>query len=535
MGTRTIKTRIELDGEKDFKAGLEASYQTVSKLYREMQIASATFDDNASAMDKNTQKSKLLRSEIDAQKALVQSLAERLKYAQQAYGENSSTADEYASKLNKAMKALDGMEKNLASTEKAMDDLGDESVSASNDLDQTAKSVDDVGEASQNAETKARRLSDGFTVMKGVLSNLITDALRKGAEAIKSFATESVDLGSDLQEVDMRLTHADADRRELRYIDVVERLDTQISIDPTAALVNNSFALAIPDEEWSLKPISKGHFLYIDGTEWGGPVEVVDHSTRSKIVTLSGPTWRGMLMRKVIEPPVGQAYYSASGEANSVLAALLAGVMNDLFQVDASDTGISIAAQWRYAELHAALEKALEAAGLTLSISYSAATRKVMVSARPVADSSATIDLSQDYGIDMRSTQGRIDGFNHIIALGAGELLERDVMHLYRLPDGIVTITPPAWAGTLNDRVTIYDYNNPESLEDLGNGATARLLEYMPKDSVQLDPSEANLDLPLGDIVGARDRLTGLAAKARIQEKILIMSASGIQINTRVG
>ncbi|MEA4927578.1 MAG: hypothetical protein VB104_02750 [Candidatus Limiplasma sp.] len=208
MGTRTIKTRIELDGEKEFKTGLEASYQTVSKLYREMQIASATFDDNTSAMEKNAQKAKLLRSEIDAQKALVQSLAERLKYAQQAYGENSSTADEYASKLNKAMKALDGMEKNLASTEKAMDDLGDESVSASADLDHTAKSVDDVGEASQNAEAKARRLSDGFTVMKGVLSNLISDALRRGAEALKSFATESVDLGSDLQEVDNVVTTA---------------------------------------------------------------------------------------------------------------------------------------------------------------------------------------------------------------------------------------------------------------------------------------------------------------------------------------
>ncbi|MEA4927580.1 MAG: hypothetical protein VB104_02760 [Candidatus Limiplasma sp.] len=335
--------------------------------------------------------------------------------------------------------------------------------------------------------------------------------------------------------MDMRLTHADDNRRELRYLDILERLDAQISIDPTAVLVNNSFALAIPDEVWALKPILKGHYIYIDGTEWGGPVETVDHSTRSRIVTLSGPTWRGMLMRKVIEPPVGQAYYTASGEANSVLAALLGGIPDDLFQVDTEDTGISVAAQWRYAELHAALEKALEAAGMTLGISYRAAARRVLVAARPVADSSATIDLSQDYGIDMRSTQGRIDGFNHIIALGAGELLDRDVLHLYRLSDGTVTDTPPEWAGTLTDCVTIYDYNNPESSEDLRNGAIARLLEYMPKDSVQLDPSEANLDLPLGDIVGARDRLTGLAAKARILEKILIMSASGIQINTRVG
>ena len=226
---------------------------------------------------------------------------------------------------------------------------------------------------------------------------------------------------------------------------------------------------------------------------------------------------------------------TVSGEANAVIASVLGASMAGLFTVSTDNTGINVSASWRYQQLHEALEKALEAAGLMLGIKYSAAQKTVQVGARAVMDHSATVDLSQDYGIAMRSTQGRMDAYNHVIALGAGELQDRDVLHVYRLSNGTITTTAPAWAGTAADLVTVYDYNNPESLADLQAGAAKRLRELAPLDGVEIDPSDADLELPMGDIVGARDRLTGLAATARIIEKVLVIDQNGTKIDTKVG
>ena len=333
----------------------------------------------------------------------------------------------------------------------------------------------------------------------------------------------------------MDITHADENRNELRYLDLVERLDVQISIEPGAVLEDNSFQLQIPDEEWGKAPINQEHVIYIDGTEFGGVVESVEHNTQTGIITLSGPTWRGLLMRKIISPPPNEAYFTITDEANAVISSVLGSSLSPMVTISDTDTGVSVSGSWRYRQAHEMLEKALEENGLTLNIKYDAALKTVKISARAVVDYSDEIDLSQDYGIEMKSTQGRMDAYNHVIALGAGELLDRDVLHVYRLDNGIITNTPPVWAGTAKDKITIYDYSNPESIDDLQKGAEKKLLEYAPLDGVQLDPSDVDIELPLGDIVGARDRLTGFAATARIIGKILTANSDGYKIDTRVG
>lgn len=334
--------------------------------------------------------------------------------------------------------------------------------------------------------------------------------------------------------MDMIITHADENRDELRDILVPEKYDAQVSIVRGASIADNDWSMTMPDAEWEVEPILIGHHVYIDGTEWGGVVETLKHDTAAQIITVTGALWRGMLKRKVIIPPSGQAYYVADGEANAVIAAVVGAGFGDLFAVSDADTGVNIAGQWRYVEIHDALEASLEAAGLTLNIVYSAAIKSVVLSARAVTDSSAEIDLSQDYGIPMVSSAGRISAYNHIVALGAGELLDRDVVHVYRLDDGSIATTAPDWAGTEYDRVTTYDYNNPESIDDLISGAAKRLIEYAPQNGVQIDPGDADLTLPLGDIVGARDRLTGLYATARVVSKILTIDCRGIITETRV-
>ena len=110
--------------------------------------------------------------------------------------------------------------------------------------------------------------------------------------------------------------------------------------------------------------------------------------------------------------------------------------------------------QFRYTNLLLGIETMLAEKGAALHIEFSQATKKVTLSARAIVDYSATIDLSQDYGVDMVTTLGGFDRYNHIIALGAGELADRDIVHIYRNANGTVTTTPPAWVGTPEDVTT---------------------------------------------------------------------------------
>ena len=332
----------------------------------------------------------------------------------------------------------------------------------------------------------------------------------------------------------MDLIHADATLAEIGYVHEIDQFDAEVTQETDADIHRNSFSLAVSDKAWEADPILAGHYIYSPESEFGGLVELVKHSTARQQITVSGATWRGMLFRKVIEPTTGEAYRTVTGEANAAIAELLDNSMGTLFTVSAADSGIAVSRQFRYTNLLLGIELMLSEAGGALEIEFNQATKKVNLSARAVVDYSATVDLSQDYGVDMLTTTGGYDRYNHIIALGAGELTERDVVHVYRLADGTTTTTPPTWAGTAEDKIATYDYTNPETIDELQNGAEKRLRELAPLNQIEMDPNVEGLELKLGDIVGARDRLTGMAATAVIVGKIATMVNGLTKIETRV-
>ena len=97
----------------------------------------------------------------------------------------------------------------------------------------------------------------------------------------------------------MELIHADANLIEQQSLldfklwDVVSGLSSEYE--------SNDFELTVPETVWLNHPIVKGDFIYEPGTEWGGRVEGIRHVESD--VQLTGPTWRGLLARKIISPP----------------------------------------------------------------------------------------------------------------------------------------------------------------------------------------------------------------------------------------
>lgn len=332
----------------------------------------------------------------------------------------------------------------------------------------------------------------------------------------------------------MDLIHANAARAEMGFIDRFVKYDACISAN--AEIEDNSFALTLSDADWAADPIQIGDYIYIPGTEWGGRVEYLKHSTKSAEITASGPVWRGMLCRKVISPPTGEAYFVvANMEGNTVLQTVLNTSFLDFFVISEANTGVTLSAQWRYTVMLAGLQNAFSAAGLALNFSYSQRLKRPVISARVVNDYSQSIDISQDYGVYITTKEGGIEAYNHIIALGKGELTERTVLELFRLDDGTITDVDPGNRGA-NDLAETLDYPNAETVEELRKSAVSRLKESVPDNSVELDVSDLDLAVSLGDIVGARDRLTGLVATATVTDMILtITPEDGEKIDVKVG
>ena len=325
----------------------------------------------------------------------------------------------------------------------------------------------------------------------------------------------------------MELIHAKANREEIQSLTEFDQYEAVSGLGFKYA--DNDFELQVEEAVWEKYPMIKGHYLYEVGTEWGGMVEDVNHVGTT--VKVGGPTWRGMLARKIISPPAGQAYKAITAmEANQAIAALVGTSLGPLFAVSTADSGMTVSGSFRYTNLLAAIHSMLQQYGARLEIIFDGT--QVVLSAVSSVDYTDT-ELSQEYEAPLESSVAYGEAYNHVIALGRGELAEREVVELWRLDDGtITTTTQPAGA---NDKQFVLDYPNAESLEELTSSATDKLIESSPVESIGINLDEIEIDFKLGDVVGGRDKVTGLTISKPITKKILKIDKNGRKINYKAG
>ena len=325
----------------------------------------------------------------------------------------------------------------------------------------------------------------------------------------------------------MEIIHADDTLKELQMLTEFEQYEAVSGLGFKYA--DNDFELQVKEEVWGALPMQSGHYLYEVGTEWGGMLEDINHVGTT--VKVGGPTWRGMLARKIISPPAGQAYRTITTmEANQAIAALVGSSLGPLFTVSTANSGIAVSGSFRYTNLLAAIHSMLQQYGARLEIVFDGT--HVVLSAVSSVDYTET-ELSQDYNAPLESSVAHGQAYNHVIALGRGELIDRQVIELWRLDDGTITTTPQP-AGPKDKQFTL-DYPNAESVEELTNSATAKLIENAPEESIAINLDEIETDFKLGDVVGGMDKVTGLKISKPITQKILKIDKSGRKINYKAG
>ena len=162
-----------------------------------------------------------------------------------------------------------------------------------------------------------------------------------------------------------------------------------------------------------------------------------------------------------------------------------------------------------------------------------ASIQRVKVKARHCVDYSDYADISSDLGIGLSITVGRVDDYNHCIALGTGELTERMVRELWML-NGVVYTTKPAALLEGDIRSMTFDYPNAESEDELLSSARDALLEHAALTTAEIDLSQIQLDLQLDDTILTVDRDLNISTTKSVSQRVLTISSRGETIRTEV-
>lgn len=145
MSTRTVKARVEIDGEKQYKAALSDLNKGNQVLASEMRKLQAQFKGNESSTEALAAKGEVLERQLLQQKDKVQTLRDALANAAKEYGEADKRTQNWQIQLNQAEAAQYDLEHAIEDNNKAlgestqlMDAQGQELVGLGDGLDQLA-------------------------------------------------------------------------------------------------------------------------------------------------------------------------------------------------------------------------------------------------------------------------------------------------------------------------------------------------------------------------------------------------------------
>ena len=246
--SNTFGGTIKLEGEKAYREALKQINSNLRVLASEMSKVTAEFNKNDKSASALTSQSKLLNSQIEKQKEKIAVLKSALAQSSEKYGENDKKTNGWKVSLNKAEAELSKMESSLKDVNSQLEkskapldklnaelseqgsklkslqtayknvvlEQGKNSAGAGrlaaqikalnsdikenkDKLNAAEKATSQLGDEMNNTKNHSSKLSQGFTVMKGVVANLASDAIKRLGREIVDLAKSVVTVGLNFE------------------------------------------------------------------------------------------------------------------------------------------------------------------------------------------------------------------------------------------------------------------------------------------------------------------------------------------------
>ena len=214
---------VKLTGESEYRRAIQGITQDLSKMSSALKSQTSEFASNDGSVKATAAKQKELAealreqqealakaksayagysAAVTAQQTRHSALTKEYKNAVLELDRIRTTSGEASEEYRKQAAAVDKLEQELAQSNAEMDEsksamqaLKREINDSQRTISQTEKAMDELGNETEDAGKKAEKAGDGFTVMKGVLSNLATSAIGAAINGVKKLGGALVDAG----------------------------------------------------------------------------------------------------------------------------------------------------------------------------------------------------------------------------------------------------------------------------------------------------------------------------------------------------
>lgn len=188
-----ISTKLSVSGVSEYKKAMTAAAASVREYDSELKLCEAQFKRTGDKGQYLTDKSRILNQQLAAQRTAVKNAKQALADVSAQYGENSTQATQWRTKLNSARATLVTMKTQLDKTEDEMEALGITTESS-------GKSIDSLGDKAGTTGTDVRTLGTRANGAKTQVTNLGT-AADKAEGGVEDLADESETAGDKAREL----------------------------------------------------------------------------------------------------------------------------------------------------------------------------------------------------------------------------------------------------------------------------------------------------------------------------------------------
>ena len=148
----------------------------------------ASYNNFASKVQEQAEKHKALQDQYNKEVAELERIKAESGETSAAYKTQSDKVADLAAQLKKSEDAYNQNEMALSKMRTQMN-------STQATVDKTTKEINDLGKETEDAGESAKKASDGFTVMKGVLANLASSAIKSALNGLKTLGNALIDVG----------------------------------------------------------------------------------------------------------------------------------------------------------------------------------------------------------------------------------------------------------------------------------------------------------------------------------------------------
>lgn len=198
MATRTVKARVELDGERQYKQALSELQRGNAVLGSEMRKLQAEYKGNTESTEFLTKKGELLERQLLQQKDKVQTLREALANAAKQYGESAEQTQSWQIKLNNAEAAQYDLEHAIEENNQALEGQGKTMAGLGDTVSDLAGKLGiQIPDGAKNALNGMKGLSAGTVAAMGAAAAAVAAVVK----AIKAMHEMTLEAAADADEV----------------------------------------------------------------------------------------------------------------------------------------------------------------------------------------------------------------------------------------------------------------------------------------------------------------------------------------------